>query len=91
MKRTILTTSFVLCMLTSASALAMDSSALQQHRDGLHAGGGTSMMQAGERPVLANDSAYWEQRSAHLHKATVLRDQPQLQGRSVREANPWWR
>ncbi|RTR05936.1 hypothetical protein [Halomonas nitroreducens] len=91
MKRTILTTSLVLCLLASASALAMDSSALQQRSAGLHAGSGASMMQAGDLPVLASDSAYWEQRSARLHKATVLRDQRQVQRRSVREETPWWR
>ncbi|UYG09043.1 hypothetical protein [Halomonas sp. M4R1S46] len=91
MKRTILTTSFVLCLLASASALAMDSSALQQRSAGLHTGSGTSLMQAGELPVLANDSAYWEQRSARLHKALVPQEQLQEQQRSVREETPWWR
>ena len=91
MKRTILSTSLALCLLASASSLAMDSSALQEHSAALQAGSGASMMQAGDRPVLANDSAYWEQRSARLHKATALRGQRQAQRRSVREANPWWR
>ncbi|MBB3232746.1 hypothetical protein [Halomonas stenophila] len=91
MKRTLLTTSLVLCLLAPASALAMDSSALQQHGAGLNAGGGASMMQAGDLPVLANDSAYWEQRSARLHKAVVPQDQHQMQRRSVREETPWWR
>lgn len=93
MKRTMLATSLVIGLLASASALAMDSSALEQDARLVQAGDAATTLQIGDRPVLlAADSTYLEQRSARLQKATGPKTPKQMQRRrSVRETTPWWR
>lgn len=94
MKHTMLATSLGIGLLASASALAMDSSALEQQDARLvQAGGAATTLQIGDRPVLlAADSTYLEQRSARLQKATGPKTPKQMQRRrSVRETTPWWR
>ena len=87
MKLKILATSLLLCLLTSAAALAVEPQAA-----GLMPMGSVDAQQVGERPMLlAADSTYLEERAKRLHQPLKKDEHERVLQRQPREANPWWR
>tara|TARA_B100000700_G_scaffold246505_1_gene275450 strand:+ start:30981 stop:31244 length:264 start_codon:yes stop_codon:yes gene_type:complete len=87
MKFKVLATSLVLCLLASAAALAVETSAVSPTPQR-----SVSTQQVGEGPMLlAADSSQLEQLSARLQQKNSKQVSKSMQRRSVRETNPWWR